>query len=148
MAKKKCYGVIANYSMDCADGEAVCRRGKLDLRASDKRIERAARGALKRIDDHYRKHGGVDSGAGPFCIASRDAPTGANPVRKLVEVNDRTCSGTPRRDLEFDTISLTTGLTRRDAAILAKAIRKTGAKAYIKPDACHVRDKPRGKLKG
>lgn len=142
MPKKRCYGVIASYSMDCADGEAVCRRGKLDLAASDKRIERVARGALKRIDDHYRKYGGVDSGAGPFCIDPRDAPTGRKLVPKLWRANDPTCAK-PRRDLEFDTISLTTGLTRRDAAILAKAIRKVGARADIKPDACHVRDKPR-----
>lgn len=131
MAKRRakppgnCFGVNASYSMNCADGEAVCVRGELDLAASDAKIERAARRALKRIDDHYRKRGSVDSGAGPFCPPH--AP--------------QTCR--PRRDLQFDTVSLRKGLTRREAAILAKAIRKTGARADIRADWCDADDIPR-----
>ncbi len=119
MARKgNCYGVVAQYPLEC-EGPTVCVRGKIDLAATDEKIMRIARRAVPRIPQY------VDSGAGPFCGPGYKGPP---------------CK--PMRDLEIDTISLTKGLTHAEMKKLTRALDKAGVPYYLKRDACHISQKP------
>lgn len=109
--QRRCWGVIAQYPLD----------GKVDMRAMDERILRAARKAVPRIP-----RDGVDTSAGPFCPRR---------VKKCPPA---------LRSVEIDTVSLRRGLTTAEKNRLAKAVRAAGARPQVKKDFCTIAEFDRG----